>query len=60
MNNINLYVNKDNTHPAAIMSPGIDQFMFYKPGEGKRTNTEMVFEQKPWIMWKTTIKKRVN
>ena len=38
---------KDNTHPAAIMSPGIDQFMFYKPGEGKRTNTEMSLEQKP-------------
>jgi hypothetical protein len=34
----------DDTHPAAIMSPGIDQFMFYKPGRGKRTNTEMVFE----------------
>jgi hypothetical protein len=51
---------KDDTHPAAIMSPGIDQFMFYKPGEGKKTNTEMVFEQKPEIVWKTTIRERTN
>lgn len=35
---------KDDTHPAAIISPGIDQFMFYKPGKGKKINTEMVFE----------------
>jgi len=38
---------KDDTHPAPIMSPGIDQYMFYKPKNGKKTNTEMIFEWKP-------------
>ena len=48
---------KDDTHPAPIMSPGIDQYMFYKPKNGKKTNTEMVFESQPKAVWTRTVTK---